>query len=101
MNILASRRAACATSLAALMAAAAGPASACTALMITDVNGIAYSGKTMEYSTPIPLVMTDMPAGSKRVSLAPDGSDGVSFTTKYPILGGAAPAAMMVTLRAG
>lgn len=94
-NILTSWRAACATSLAALMAAAAGPASACTALMITDVNGVAYSGKTMEYSEPIPLVMTYMPAGSKLISLAADGSDGFSFTTKYPILGGAAPAAML------
>ena len=94
MTILTSWRTACATSLAALMAAA-GPASACTALMITDVNGVAYSGKTMEYSTPIPLVMTYMPAGTKLVSLAPDGSDALSFTTKYPVLGGAAPAAMM------
>ena len=95
MNILTSWRAACATSLAALMAAAAGPASACTALMITDVNGVAYSGKTMEYSEPVPLEMTYMPAGSKIVSLAADGSDGMSFTTKYPILGGAAPVAMV------
>lgn len=94
MNILTSLRAVCATSLAALMAATAGPASACTALMITDANGVAYSGKTMEYSTPIPLLMTYMPAGTKVVSLAPDGSDGMSFTTKYPILGGATAAAM-------
>jgi choloylglycine hydrolase len=94
MTILTSWRAACATSLAALMAATAGPASACTALMITDVNGVAYSGKTMEYSEPIPLAMVYMPAGTKVISLSPDGSDGMTFTTKYPILGGAAPAAM-------
>lgn len=95
MTILKSWRAACATSLAALMAATAGPASACTALMIIDANGVAYSGKTMEYSEPIPLAMTYMPAGTKIISLAPDGSDGMTFTTKYPILGGAAPAAMI------
>ena len=94
MNILKSWRAACATSLAALMALTAGPASACTALMITDTNGIAYSGKTMEYSSPIPLSMTYMPAGTKVVSLAADGSDGMSFTTKYPVLGGATPLAL-------
>ena len=94
MNILKTWRAACATSLAALMALTAGPASACTALMITDTNGVAYSGKTMEYSSPIPLAMTYMPAGTKVMSLAADGTDGMSFTTKYPILGGATPLAL-------
>lgn len=92
---LRSWRALCATSLAALMALSAGPAAACTALMITDTNGMAYSGKTMEYSSPLPLDMAYVPAGTKVVSLAADGSDGVSFTTKYPILGGLAPAALL------
>ena len=94
MNMFKTWRAMCATSLAALMALASGPASACTALMITDTSGVAYSGKTMEFSEPLPLSMTYMPAGSKVVSLAADGSDGMSFTTKYPILGGATPVAM-------
>ena len=94
MNIRTSWRALCATSLAAMMVLTAGPASACTALMITDTNGIAYSGKTMEYSSPIPLSMTYMPAGTRVVSLAADGSDGMSFTTRYPILGGATPVAL-------
>ena len=94
MTILKTCRALCATSLASLMALTAGPASACTALMITDTNGIAYSGKTMEYSSPIPLSMTYMPAGTKVVSLAADGSDGMNFTTKYPVLGGATPLAL-------
>lgn len=94
-NILTSWRAACATSLAALMALTAGPAAACTALMITDASGMAYSGKTMEYARPIPLDMTYVPAGSKIVSLAADGTDGMSFTTKYAMLGGAAPTAMI------
>ncbi len=95
MTFLKTWRALCATSLAALMAITAGPAAACTALMITDTNGIAYSGKTMEYSEPIPLEMTYMPAGTKVISQAADGSDGMTFTTKYPILGGAAPTALM------
>lgn len=105
MNILKaatrSWRAACATSLAALMALSAGPAAACTALMITDTNGVAYSGKTMEYSSPLPLDMTYMPAGTKVVSLAADGSDGMSFTTKYPMLGGVAPASLLPGARQG
>lgn len=93
MTLFRSWRALCATSMAALMALASGPAQACTALMITDASGMAYSGKTMEFSEPIPLAMTYVPAGTAMVSLAADGSDGMSFATKYPILGGAtAPA---------
>lgn len=87
-------RALCATSMAALMALASGPASACTALMITDTNGVAYSGKTMEFSEPLPLAMTYVPAGTAMISLAANGGDGLRFTTKYPILGGATAAAL-------
>lgn len=67
----------------------------CTALMITDIQGVAYSGKTMEYSGPLPMEMTFVPAGTKVVSIAPDGSDGASFTTKYAILGGAMAASYL------
>ena len=94
MNLSKTWRALCATSLAALMALASGPAQACTALMITDASGMAYSGKTMEFSEPIPMSMTYIPVGTAMVSLAADGSDGMGFTTKYPILGGAVPAAL-------
>lgn len=94
MKLFKSLRALCATSLAALMALASGPASACTALMITDSSGTAYSGKTMEFSEPLPLAMTYIPAGTAMVSLAADGSDGMHFTTKYPILGGTTAAAL-------
>ena len=95
MTFLKSWRALCATSLAALMALASGPASACTALMITDTSGMAYSGKTMEFAEPLPLAMTYVPAGSEMISLAATGGDGLHFTTKYPILGGAAAAALL------
>ena len=63
-------------------------ANACTALVITDVNGIGYNAKTMEYAKPIPLMMQYVPAGTKMVSVTPTGSDGMSFVTKYAILGG-------------
>jgi len=67
----------------------------CTALMVTDTQGFAYSGKTMEYAGPIPLDMAYVPAGTRIVSLAPDGSDGASFVTRYAILGGAMPASFL------
>ncbi|MFM8458376.1 MAG: linear amide C-N hydrolase, partial [Chthoniobacterales bacterium] len=64
------------------------PASrACTALMITDTKGNAYSGKTMEYAVPLPFEMTYVPAGTKVNSVAPGSKPGFSFETKYPVLG--------------
>lgn len=62
-------------------------ARACTALMITDAKGNAYSGKTMEYAVPMPFEMTYVPAGTKVASVAPGNKPGVSFKTKYPVLG--------------
>ena len=62
-------------------------ASACTALMITDKKGNAYSAKTMEYAVPMPFEMSYVPAGTKVVSVAPGKKPGFSFETKYPVLG--------------
>jgi penicillin V acylase-like amidase (Ntn superfamily) len=61
--------------------------SACTALMITDKKGNAYSAKTMEYAVPMPFEMSYVPAGTKVVSVAPGKKPGLSFETKYPVLG--------------
>ena len=60
---------------------------ACTALMITDTKGNAYSAKTMEYAVPMPFAMSYVPAGTKVVSVAPGNKPGLSFETKYPVLG--------------
>ena len=62
-------------------------AHACTALMITDKQGNAYSAKTMEYAVPLPFAMSYVPAGTKVVSVAPGTKPGLSFETKYPVLG--------------
>ncbi len=74
--------------LAILTTALAVPtASACTALMITDKKGNAYSAKTMEYAVPMPFEMSYVPAGTKVVSVAPGNKPGLPFETKYPVLG--------------
>lgn len=67
-------------------------ARACTAVMITDTKGNAYSGKTMEYAMPLPFEMTYVPAGTKVVSIAPGKKPGLSFETKFPVLGVSADA---------
>ncbi len=63
-------------------------------MMITDTKGNAYSGKTMEYADPLPFEMTYVPAGTKVASIAPGGKPGLSFETKYPVLGVSADAGM-------
>jgi choloylglycine hydrolase len=74
--------------LAALTTALSVPAaSACTALMITDKKGNAYSAKTMEYAVPMPFEMAYVPGGTKVVSVAPGNKPGLSFETKFPVLG--------------
>lgn len=60
---------------------------ACTSLMITDVNGNAYHGRTLEFSSIVPTAMTYMPAGTKIESFTPTGSQGKTFNTNYAILG--------------
>ncbi len=73
--------------LALSLVIAAPSTRACTALMITDKQGNAYSGKTMEYASPLPFAMSYIPAGTKVVSVAPGNKPGLSFETKYPVLG--------------
>lgn len=65
---------------------------ACTALMITDTKGNVYSAKTMEYAAAMPFEMSYVPAGTKVVSVAPGNKPGLSFETKYPVLGVSADA---------
>jgi penicillin V acylase-like amidase (Ntn superfamily) len=60
---------------------------ACTTILVTDASGRAYHGRTLEYSSLLPMDMTYFPAGTKVVSSTPSGSQGLTFDTKYPILG--------------
>jgi penicillin V acylase-like amidase (Ntn superfamily) len=69
------------------LAMAVPSAHACTALMITDTKGNVYSAKTMEYAAMMPFMMSYVPAGTGVVSVAPGNKPGLSFETKYPVLG--------------
>ena len=74
--------------LAGCMATMSGASAiACTVITITDINGTAYTGKTMEFSYPIPLNMEYVPAGTTIRSKTPTGTTGIEFNTKYPVLG--------------
>jgi choloylglycine hydrolase len=69
------------------LVAAAPSARACTALMITDKQGNAYNGRTLEYSSELPFEVVFFPAGTKANSVAPAGQAALSFETQYPVLG--------------
>lgn len=63
------------------------PANACTALLVKDVNGNAYKGRTMEFSTQIPTLLTTYPVGTHIESVTPSGEKGLSFETRFTIVG--------------
>lgn len=62
-------------------------AQACTTILVTDASGRAYHGRTLEFSVLLPMNMTYFPAGTKVISSTPAGNRGLTFDTKYPILG--------------
>ncbi len=76
-----------AVTAAALLFAATGPVFACTSLMITDAKGNGYHGRTLEFSSILPTMMTYYPAGTRIESVTPAGKQGMTFDTKYAILG--------------
>jgi len=69
-----------------------GNAFACTAILVSDINGNFYKGRTLEFSSLIPTSLTYMPKGTKIESASPSGQTGITFSIKYPILGMAMPA---------
>ena len=73
---------------ASLVLSSVGNAMACTALMVTDVKGNGYYGRTMElpYTLPIPSSLTYLPAATKVESFTSTGAKGKTFSTKYAIL---------------
>jgi penicillin V acylase-like amidase (Ntn superfamily) len=79
-------------------------AQACTTILVTDASGRAYHGRTLEFSVLLPMDMTYFPAGTKVISSTPAGNQGLTFDTKYPILGMSfqvLPSAKQVTFAEG
>lgn len=88
----------------ALIAGTMGNAIACTSLLITDLKGNGYHGRTLEFSSVLPTSMTYFPTGTRIESFTPAGRQGKTFNTKYAILGMTAqalPTAKQVTFADG
>lgn len=84
--------------------ASVSQALACTSILITDAEGRGYHGRTLEYSVLIPTSMTYFPQKTKIISSTPTGVQGLTFETKYAMLGMTAPimeTAKQVTLAEG
>lgn len=64
---------------------------ACTMLAINDEQGNVYKGRTLEFSGVFPSSLSYLPAGTHVESETPDGKQGMTFDTKYNILGMLAP----------
>jgi choloylglycine hydrolase len=84
----------CLLTAASLTIASVGNAVACTSLIMMDVNGNAYHARTMEFSSRVPTELTYYPAGTKITSATPAGAQGLTFNTKFAILGMAGVKAM-------
>ena len=62
-------------------------ANACTTLIIHDTAGNVYQGRTMEFGSEFPFLVTYFPAGSKFVSQAPLGKTPIQYNTSYNFVG--------------
>jgi penicillin V acylase-like amidase (Ntn superfamily) len=70
-----------------LIFSSVGQAIACTSIAVTDLSGNAYHGRTLEFSFAFPTRLTYFPVNTKIESVTPAGEQGVTFNTKFAILG--------------
>ena len=70
----------------AITAASMSNAIACTSMMITDLKGNAYHGRTFEFAAIFPAALTYSPAGREIISVTPDGKQAITFKTKYNMI---------------
>jgi choloylglycine hydrolase len=80
------RRAAILT-LAASLAFATTPAFACTGISLKAQDGAAIRGRTLEFGFPLKSNVIVVPAGKEFSATLPDGSKGLSYKTRYGIVG--------------
>lgn len=80
------RRAAIYT-LAASLAFATSPVFACTGISLKAGDGAAIRGRTLEFGFPLQSNVIVVPAGKEFSATLPDGSKGLSYKTRYGVVG--------------
>jgi choloylglycine hydrolase len=73
--------------LSAALAFGAAPAYACTGISLKATDGAAIRGRTLEFGYPLRSNVLVIPAGQKMNGTLPDGGKGLSYTTRYAIVG--------------
>ena len=80
------RRAAIYT-LAASLAFATSPVFACTSISLKATDGAAIRGRTLEFGFPLQSNVIVVPAGKEFTATLPDGGKGLTYKTRYGIVG--------------
>jgi len=73
--------------LAASLAIATSPTLACTGISLESQDGAHTRGRTLEFGFPLQSNMIVVPAGKEFTATLPDGGKGLSFKTRYNIVG--------------
>src|SRR5680860_1063086 len=89
------RRAAILT-LAASLALATTPSFACTGISLKAQDGAAIRGRTLEFGFPLQSNVLVVPAGKEFSGTLPDGGKGLSYKTRYDIVGANAVNKVMI-----
>jgi choloylglycine hydrolase len=89
------RRAAILT-LAASLAFATTPAFACTGISLTAQDGAAIRGRTLEFGFPLQSNVLVVPAGKEFSGALPDGGKGLTYRTRYDLVGANAVNEVMI-----
>ena len=73
--------------LSAALVFGTAPAYACTGISLKATDGAAIRGRTLEFGYPLRSNVLVIPAGQKMNGTLPDGGKGLSYTTRYAIVG--------------
>ena len=76
-----------AVALVALFASASLPAEACTGISLKAKDGAAIRGRTLEFGFPMQSNVIVIPAGKEMSGTLPDGGKGLSYTSRYAVVG--------------
>ena len=71
----------------AFLLALSPAAQACTTLLVTAKDGAVVSGRTMEFGFDVKSDLMVVPAGTLMTGSLPGGVKGISYTTKYGMIG--------------
>src|SRR5665811_2307332 len=83
-------------SLITAFALATTPAFACTGISLKATDGTAIRGRTLEFGFPLQSNILVVPAGKEFSGALPDGGKGLTYKTRYDIVGANAVNKVMI-----